>query len=132
MKQQVISHGISPCGGIAAEAYGNIYNCFAKGTVRGNYNYIGGILGFASGPITVSHLQGLADVYKGGVHVEAAAWDKNGSGGLYGRVASITHNNIHCYIQGTYTMSNQTILDWYAPEFVLNNQTPGVPKLKWE
>ncbi len=29
-------------------------------------------------------------------------------------------------------MSNQTILDWYAPEFVLNNQTPGVPKLKWE
>lgn len=29
-------------------------------------------------------------------------------------------------------MSNDHIKWWYEPEFVINDETPGVPKLKWE
>lgn len=73
-------------------------------------------------------LCGLADVYRDGVHVGDAAWDKNWSGGLYGRIANITHNNLHSYINGTHTTS----ISWFTPEFEENSKTPGVPKLKWE
>lgn len=102
-------HGISACGGIAGEAYGNIYHCFSKGTIRGYYNFIGGILGLATAPIQVDFVQGLADVYKGDSHVEAAAWGKNYSGGLYGRLDNISFIN-HSYVRGVYTINSLRVV----------------------
>ena len=130
-KQLVTSYGINACGGIAGESYGNISHCFVKGIIRGNNNHVGGIIGLQSTPIQVDCLIGLADVYRAGVHVGAAAWGNNYSGGLYGRIDNISYTN-HYYVQGQYTMSNDHIKWWYEPEFVINDETPGVPKLKWE
>ncbi|MCI8636496.1 MAG: hypothetical protein HFJ36_01315 [Clostridia bacterium] len=124
-------HGVSVCGGITGEAYGNINHCFAKGTITASSNNVGGIIGIQTTPIQVEFVQGLADVYSSGVHVGTAAWGKNYSGGLYGRIDNITYKN-HSYVQGVYTMNNSIITQWYGAEFVINDETPGIPKLKWE
>lgn len=57
----------------------------------------------------VSACGGIADVYKGVTHVGTSAWDKNYSGGLYGRIANVTHNNLHSYVQGVYTIWNKLV-----------------------
>lgn len=126
-------HGVSVCGGIAGQSYGNILHCFAKGTIKASVSNVGGIVALQTTPGTVEYVQGLADVYAAEIHVGTFAWGgKNYSGGLYGDITNITHNNNHSYVQGTYTMGNDIITAWYSPEFVINNGTLGVPKLKWE
>ncbi len=124
----IVSNNLTVCGGVVAESYGNISNCFSTGIVSGKANYVGGILGLASANITVYRVRGMADVYRDGVYVETAAWDKNLSGGLYGSITNVTNNNEHYYVSGDHSCP----ASWLGSEFEENSKNPGVPKLKWE
>lgn len=123
------SRGSSVAGGIVGETYGDINYCFALGTITGNGEYVGGIIGAASGYINCVYLKGCADVYRNGVFVGVHAWDNNRSGGLYGSLERISCST-HYYVQGEHTVGDA--FSWYTKEFVENDKTPGVPKLKWE
>ena len=129
LTSQYNTRGHAMTGGIVGESYGNVDHCFASGTISGQGDYVGGVIGRAVIPITGDCLTGIADVYRKGVFVGTSAWNKNNSGGLYGSNTNISCTN-HYYVQGEHTL--EASLHWFLKEFVENGETPGIPKLNWE